>query len=264
MAGAAKKTGGRKGGATRKTAGRAPGGRASAGRAAAGGQHSLAGLAAEARTLREELALARQEVAELRRQVRELLAEARVGAQSARAEASAPERHNRLGVTVARGVVVAEVARGGPAAAAGLTPGDVVAGVNDRAVRTGAELQDAVRGAGSGELVLRVVRGGSGSDVAVRLGAERAGENGDGHNRLGLVVEPGVVVAEVQPGTPASGVLEPGDVILAVDGAEVHGGEQLRAAVERLLPGAEAVLRVSRGGETSERTVRLADPPAGA
>ncbi|MCB9763336.1 MAG: PDZ domain-containing protein [Alphaproteobacteria bacterium] len=69
----------------------------------------------------------------------------------------------------------------------------------------------------------------------------------------------GVVIGRVVPGSPASGALEPGDLLVAVDGQPVSDD----AAARRLLsgaPGAPVRLTVRRGGDTLElELVRVSD-----
>ncbi|HJZ57643.1 MAG TPA: PDZ domain-containing protein [Gemmataceae bacterium] len=86
----------------------------------------------------------------------------------------------------------------------------------------------------------------------------------EGRDRLGVTVEPGVVVAEVLPDSPAAvaGITR-GDLIAAVNGHPVLTGEQLRQAVHPLPARAEIVLRLTRGGETREAIARLDEPAAG-
>src|SRR5207253_1944550 len=55
------------------------------------------------------------------------------------------------------------------------------------------------------------------------------------HNRLGATVDPGVVVAEVLPGTPAEYAgLTMGDMILAVNGTDVFSGDDLRDLIDEM------------------------------
>ena len=80
---------------------------------------------------------------------------------------------------------------------------------------------------------------------------------------MGATVDPGVVVAEVTPGTPgAIAGLVRGDVITAVNGTEVFTGTELRQAVQTLAGGAEVTLRFTRGGTAHEGTTRLDEVPA--
>jgi S1-C subfamily serine protease len=81
-------------------------------------------------------------------------------------------------------------------------------------------------------------------------------------DRLGVTVDPGVVVAEVLPGSPAAATgLARGDVIRAVNGEAVHSGEELRRAVAPLVERAEVALQVSRGGKARKLRARLDEPP---
>jgi S1-C subfamily serine protease len=227
---------------------------------------------------RDEARQARGEVEALRRQAREaadlvagMLQEVRqallarpavaAGEPESGAEIAAPANgRNHLGVTVAPGVVVARVVPDSAAAAAGLAAGDVIEAVNGRPVASGVELRDAVLAVTGDELTLRFSRGGTSDEVRVALGAGEAdeAEHGEGRNRLGVNVAPGVVVTEVLLGSPAAvaGLL-PGDVIVGVNDALVHNGEELRAAIVPLLPGSEVAVEFARRGERQTATVRL-------
>jgi Lon-like protease len=66
----------------------------------------------------------------------------------------------------------------------------------------------------------------------------------------------GAEVVLVQPGAPADGELEVGDVIVEAQGVEVTSTEDLRRAMSDLAPGDEASLTVERGeGEPIELTL---------
>ena len=237
-------------------------------------------------TAREEARLAavrgefrevEERLRELRRQLDQMSGEAaitrdRIGEKpgeseggDAEAAGEPSEVRSRFGVTVDPGVVVADVLSGTPAEAAGLARGDVVAAVNGTPVFTGTELRDLVQGAAEGEeIALRVNRGGVLRDVTVRLDPIPTDQGAEEErNRMGLTVQPGVVVAEVLAGTSAEAAgLTPGDVIAEVNGVPVLTGEQLREVVLRA-PGRELTLRVSRGGEAREVAAWLGDGPAG-
>ncbi len=177
-------------------------------------------------------------------------------------ETVAPETHNHLGIVVDPGVVVTEITPGTPAAAAGLVRGDIINSVNGNLVLTGPELRDAILDSDGGEIVLGVIRSGQSTEAKVRLetGDEKSPEE---RLPLGAIVEPGVVVAEVTPGTPAAAAgLVRGDVITAVNEEEVLTGVQLSQAVQALDSHAEVKLRFTRGGEVREGTTRLDESPA--
>lgn len=175
------------------------------------------------------------------------------------------EGKNRLGVAVDPGVVVAEVQSGSPAAEAGLLAGDVVTSVDASPVHTGPELRDAIQAKAAGEEVsLRVTRGGLVTVLHVTLPALlENGDGSEGKNRLGMNVDPGVVVADVLPGSPAAAAgLARGDVITAVNGKEVLSGTELRDAIASLEEHAEVKMQFRRAGEPREANVQL-DVPAG-
>ncbi|MFO7777597.1 MAG: PDZ domain-containing protein [Nitriliruptoraceae bacterium] len=87
-------------------------------------------------------------------------------------------------------------------------------------------------------------------EVAVAVGAEAAGVETD------LVTE--VVVVQVLPGSPASGELSPGDVVLAVDGDPLASAEELQARSRTGQAGDELTLTVRHDGERREVTLSLA------
>lgn len=68
-------------------------------------------------------------------------------------------------------------------------------------------------------------------------------------DELGIAYEDTVMVAGVGAGTPAEGVLEPGDVLLAVDGEEAVDVAGFQALVADREPGDPAELTVLRDGE---------------
>jgi uncharacterized protein YukE len=237
-------------------------------------QQELADVVRQAREARRELEELRRQAHENRPAEPEAPAPARPrkGSRARTPEPEAPaeeaearpvvaEHKNRLGAMVGNGVVVAEVTPGSPAAAAGLTRGDVIEEVNGDGVVSAAQLRHAVRKVGDGEWVtLRVFRAGATHEVRAQLpAADEADDQRDGdRNRLGVTVGPGVVVAEVAPDTPAAAAgLATGDVIEDLNGEPVRNGEELRHLVHHLPAGQEAVLRVTRAGEVREVRARL-------
>ena len=76
-----------------------------------------------------------------------------------------------------------------------------------------------------------------------------------------VVAKPlGALVTAVASGAPATGKLEPDDVIVAVDGKTVRTPAELRAAITTRKPGATVRLTVRRGSETLH--LRLGTIPA--
>lgn len=182
-----------------------------------------------------------------------------------------------------KGVLVENVEPGSPGAGAGLQPGDVITEFNGQAVTRSTELQRLVSRAGIGSTAqLKVLRGGRTITVSARLeelqedalARTPAGleEQGTASPRLGLRLvaltpelaqqygikaRTGVVVAEVDDGSPAAAAgLQPGDVIERVAQTAVATPQEVQAAVQSILrkqSGAEksVALSINRGGETS-------------
>jgi serine protease DegQ len=80
---------------------------------------------------------------------------------------------------------------------------------------------------------------------------------------LGVNQTSGVVVQDVvKPGPAADAGLQPGDIIVAVDGKNVATAEDLIADIEQHKPGDRVQLTVLRGNAKQDVTVVVADRPA--
>ncbi len=81
---------------------------------------------------------------------------------------------------------------------------------------------------------------------------------------FGLSGQPrGALVAQVTPGSPAARAgLEPGDIILAVNGRPVATNDELSLTVSMLAPGATVRLQVLRAGAERDMPVTLGEEPA--
>ena len=76
--------------------------------------------------------------------------------------------------------------------------------------------------------------------------------------RLGVEEVAGAFVAEVQPRTAAAEAgLQPGDVIVSIDGEPVEGAADVSAAVARAEPGDAVEIGYRRGGDESTTTATL-------
>ena len=180
-------------------------------------------------------------------------------------------KHARLGVSIqpitreladsfgldrARGALVANVDRGGPADKGGLQAGDVILSVEGREVSDSFDLPKVIGNLPPGKAVkLRVWRQGAERELNATLGEQNDGElvaQSDSsrdstplRDRLGLAVRPltdaesqqlgvnrGVVVADAA-GAAAQAGIQPGDAILAVNGQPVGSAEELARLVEK-------------------------------
>ena len=80
--------------------------------------------------------------------------------------------------------------------------------------------------------------------------------------QFGIGTETGVLVVEVAPDGPADRAgVQPGDVIVAVDGRPVETVEDLLGALRRHDPGSQVTIRILRGQEEREVTVTLGEYP---
>jgi serine protease Do len=184
-----------------------------------------------------------------------------------------------------RGVVLADVLPGSPAARAGLRPGDLVISFDGKPMENGRQLQVTLYRRFVGDVVaLEILRGGDTLKVPVAIG-ERAdrmatlAESIDPRQnllpRLGVLavdldpriadllpvvrVTAGIVVASIVPGAidAPDGGLAPGDVIYAVNGRPIAALTELRAVLDAMNPDAALVLHIERRGELMYVTLRL-------
>ena len=125
--------------------------------------------------------------------------------------------------------VIGYVAKGGPAAVAGLVVGDGILAVDGRPVRHWQDILEKTALAPGSSVVLRV-RTASGAEREVSLALEKTS--------LGLRMLPGVEgmdpcrIAEVELGSPAEAAgLLPGDQIVRYDGQEVYSRAHLSQLV---------------------------------
>jgi serine protease DegQ len=82
-------------------------------------------------------------------------------------------------------------------------------------------------------------------------------------DRFDLDVEEGVLLREVEQGGPAAEAgLQPGDVIVQLDGEQMRTVEDLFAALRRLGPGDTVTAEVVRGEERLDVDVTLGERPA--
>jgi serine protease Do len=80
---------------------------------------------------------------------------------------------------------------------------------------------------------------------------------------LGLQRAQGAIIAQVERGSPAAEAgLQPGDVVLEMNGKPIESYDAFRNAIAALRPGTAVQLLVWRDGKTFEQTVTLGERPA--
>ncbi len=199
----------------------------------------------------------------------------RRGAIGVRAQTITPPLAAGLGLVFDRGVVLSDVLPSGPAAAAGLRPGDIVMALDAKPMENARQLDvNLYRRVPGDTVMISAKRGGETLVVPVvvverpedpdrflalvtpernlipRLGALALEIDDELRRSLGpLRGTEGVLVAARSAAASVPGdELRPGDVIYAVNGVSVRGLAELRSAVARPQPGEPLVLHVERSG----------------
>ena len=169
-----------------------------------------------------------------------------------------------LGLEEPKGALVASVMSDGPAASAGLRPGDVILSFAGEPLDTMKDLPRIVAGIESGtEVDVEVWRDGAREILTATIGAQgqdtlamAATANGDGA-KLGVMLAPrgepgkaGVTIAEVAPGSLAArNGLRPGDVIVQAGSAMVSSPDDVAGAVRAAASGDKPVLLLVERGD---------------
>ncbi|HKU46387.1 MAG TPA: Do family serine endopeptidase [Burkholderiales bacterium] len=166
-----------------------------------------------------------------------------------------------FGLDRPRGALVASVDKDGPAAKAGVKPGDVLLGVNGKTVERSSELPPLVAAVKPGsKATFEVWRDGGKRNLDITVGElkteqvaagpkSEAGEAAD-TGKLGLAVRPSEqgLVVEKATGAAARAGIRQGDIVTAINGRAVKSPAELRAAAEKA-KGTVALL-VRRGDDS--------------
>jgi serine protease Do len=157
-----------------------------------------------------------------------------------------------FGLPQPEGALVSSIEKGGPAEHAGIQPGDVILKLNGQLLKDSSELPVQIASVSPGTAVeLEIWRNHETRTISVKLGAmedKRTASSANPHEdggKLGLAVRPltpeeqrqgnikGGLVVERSSGPAAEAGIQPGDVVLAANGAPVANVEDLRGAVEK-------------------------------
>jgi serine protease Do len=188
-----------------------------------------------------------------------------------RAQDISPQTAASMGVGRAVGelALVTEVAENSPAAEAGIKTGDVILELNGKPVPKSNDLPVLVAETAPGhKITLKIAHDKKEQTVTVKIGElpddSDAGQQAESRDseiglrvqritpeaarRLGLSSTKGILVVEVQPGSPADQVgLEPADVIREVNQRPVNNVKDFERAVRQGRRGDRILLLVQRG-----------------
>ncbi|MGK9204415.1 trypsin-like peptidase domain-containing protein [Sinorhizobium meliloti] len=195
-----------------------------------------------------------------------------------------PDIADSLGLKQAKGALIDEAEPNGPAAKAGVKPGDVVTAVDDTAINDPRELAQKIgRMAPGSSATLTVFRDGAMQDISLTLGtmttdrppevaSNDSGSVPPNEQNLGLLIAPaskmagpgqkGMVVVAVDPnGEAAQHGLSAGDIILDVGGKAVSNARDFRQDLMSLRKEGKsaALVRVQSGGTTRFVALPLQD-----
>ena len=185
-----------------------------------------------------------------------------------------PDLATALRVPGGAGALIVDAIRGGPAERAGLRPADVVIGFAGQPVTSHVELMRLVAGTAPGRMVVtRYVREGQLATVRLAVAETaplRSAPTSAGSDPLGLLVEAlsperrlraglesGVVVQQSHGAAQRAGI-EPGDIIVSVNGTPVATPSALYDRL-RASGGASVALLLQRDGVRNFVALRIPD-----
>jgi serine protease Do len=160
-----------------------------------------------------------------------------------------------FGLDRPEGALISSVEKDSPAAKAGIEPGDIITRFNGQDVGSSSDLPPMVAKLEPGTRVnVSIWRKGASRDISLRVGEvavqvasnETAPASGRADTMLGMEVRPltpaerkqvdtaGLVVEGVDDnGAAAHAGIQPGDIVIAVNGQDVSSGKELRALIAK-------------------------------
>ncbi|KWR87632.1 DegQ family serine endoprotease [Cupriavidus sp. IDO] len=168
-----------------------------------------------------------------------------------------------FGLPKPAGALVNSVEPDSPAAKAGLKPGDVIVQLDNDVIDHSGDLPEHVADLKPGtQSAIKIIRKGQPMTLTVKIGTAKdqavaqKGSGGEAGGKLGLAVRPltpaekrdsgidGGLVVEDVAGPAARVGIQPGDVILSLNGTPIASADQLRALVAK--SGKQVALLVQR------------------
>jgi len=183
-----------------------------------------------------------------------------------------PELAQSFDIQETKGVIVADLVADGPAEKAGLKRGDVITRLNGREVENAHALSRMVAStAPNSTVTLQVIRDGKSREIKAVIGTMPAEGTettpAKKESTWGLTVqnltpelaqrfdwdptEQGVVIASVQPGSPAAEArLRPGDLVKEVNRQKIQNLKDYNQALQKVKKGESLLLLIKRGDRT--------------
>ena len=181
-----------------------------------------------------------------------------------------------FGLKQARGALINDVIKGGPADKAGIRQGDVITALNGSEVKDPSHLQRLVAEAGVGKIAkFSIFRDGKALELSMALASadsapkqrqreERSGRQQEGEaDLLGLIVENaeeggGVAVVDaLRGGIAAEGGIKRGDVIVSINRKKIANKSEYARAIQRVGAASSLTILVRRGGASIYFALRL-------
>ncbi len=186
-----------------------------------------------------------------------------------------------FGMKEAKGALVAEVVKGGPAGEAGIEPGDIILEFDGHEIVDSNDLPPIVASSGVGRKAeVKILREGKIIAKRVKLGempgreelARRSSSGISPENILGLAVKDlsgseaerlgyqghaGVLVISVDPESPAAGKIEANDLVQKIGNRTIRNTEEFNRIVKSLRKGQWVRLYVRRGNASMFFAFRL-------
>lgn len=182
------------------------------------------------------------------------------------------------GLEAPRGALVTEVRADGPAAQAGLQPGDIILALDDFAVVDSADLPPLIGASQPGsEHVLAVLRAGRVAGVKVKVGELGLDSKRDKHvvpvdpldvkvsdldaaTQEVLGLKGGVLVEDMGAGPAAEAGVQPGDILLKLGNYALENAAHLQKLSASLPPGVTVPLLVKRQDNNTFVTLTIPKP----